>query len=74
MNGSFRRLKQKGMITLKHREINCEGVTQFNWHEEGEDYAAVNTAINEPSTSTQGKEFLKSSAIISFLRRPHSKE
>jgi hypothetical protein len=53
MNRSFRRLKQRkeDNITTK---TNCKGVTQFNWHKEGKKYAAVNTAISDPSTSTPG--------------------
>jgi len=44
----------KKRTILKHRQTNCKCVTQFNWQKEGEKYAAVITASNESSTSTQG--------------------
>jgi hypothetical protein len=53
MNRSFRRLKQQKQDNIKTQK-NCQGLTQFNCHKEGEKYAAVNSAINDPSTSTQG--------------------
>jgi hypothetical protein len=53
MNKSFRRLKQQKEDNIK-TQTNCLGLTRFNWHKEREKYAAVNTAINNPSTSTQG--------------------
>jgi len=53
MNRSFRRHKQQKEDNIK-TQTNSQGVTQFKWHKEGEKYAAVNTAINGPSTSTQG--------------------
>jgi len=48
MNRSFRRLEQQKEDNIK-TQTNCKGVTQFNWHKEGEKYAAVNTASNDPS-------------------------
>jgi hypothetical protein len=53
INRSFRRLKQQKEDNIK-TQTNFKVVTQFNWHKEGEKYAAINTAINDTSTSTQG--------------------
>ena len=67
MNRSYRRLEQQKEANIK-TQTNCKGVTQFNWHKEGEKYAAVSTAINDPSTSKKVRNFYQLSNYQIFKK------